>query len=86
MNYESRIKELTKLANEYPGGSVLYHKASGKKCIVTGWMLTGGGECLLQLDYGDDAGRVMDNDFCFSSRKPSEEDGDEWKDGGLEKS
>ena len=82
---DHHLKELRKLIEEYHAGSIVYHKASGKKCIVTGWMLTGGWEKLLQLDYGDDAGRVMDNDFCFSTTKPSEEDGDEWKD-GLERS
>lgn len=78
------MNPFTRLKEEYPAGTVVFQKATKTPGVVCGWVLSGGGEVLLHVDYGEDIGRLVENDFCMTAIK-SQEDGDEWKDGGLEK-
>lgn len=68
------------LVMDWPPGTKVWHRASGKRGIVIGWEVREQGNCFVAIDYG--AGPGADYPLCLS-RTPVAEggDGEAWKEG-----
>lgn len=79
MNIEKRLIELKVMANEWPIGSVVYHRANGDKGIVQEYAVTAS-EVTIGVDWGQ-ARFTCEYPFALNTIKPPAVEGDEWKEG-----
>lgn len=77
---EAAIQKLNKLRSEFPRYSHVWHKADGRRGLVTGWLLQADHSVRLRVDYGE-AGAVYEYPGTVSTTKlVADTPGDEWKD------
>ena len=77
------MSAINKLKEEYPAGSMVYHKASGAAGVVIGWGIRAQGDLILIVDTGVDGWQIEDPTTMSATKQ--REDGEDWKD-GLERS
>lgn len=81
MNHELALKRLGKLMTQFPEGTIVWHRADGRRALVYGWELFGNGEVLLRVDFG--RGNVSSEmPLAVSRSKLHLDEGEEWKGGG----
>ena len=74
------LARLGALMEEWPAGQVVFHRADGRRGVVSDWILCGQGNVMLMVDYGA-SGMEPEEPGSFQATTPGTEDGDEWRDG-----
>lgn len=82
MNVEKTLKELKAVMTHWPEGSRVWHRGSGQRGVVIGWLVSAGNVILIDVDYGNKGG-ITKELTCVLSGVPVSDgtDGEEWKDG-----
>lgn len=80
MTLEQINQALSPLVAEWPVGSMVYDRITGKKGMVMGYQCVAPLLAQLRVDYGD-GGMTSELPMSLTTTKPAEEDGDEWKEG-----
>lgn len=75
MNLES----LNRIIMEFPPGSIVYHRATSKKGIITEYSIDGNSSVALTVAFDHQNNSMRCYPYELSGIKPPEEDGDEWK-------
>lgn len=78
---EQTINELRRIAEEWPQGAKVYHRANGSCGIVSGWEICGR-DVLIVTDCGPGVGTSSNMPFDLTATKPADE-GEEWKGAGA---
>ena len=79
MKIEARLQRLRAVMEEWPVGTVVYHRADGRRGVIAGHSVYETGDVLVRVDYGA-GGWQNEMALCLSATRPGTEDGDEWRD------
>lgn len=81
MSTDELLKRLRAVMQEWPAGSIAWHRACGRRGVIAGHVILGNGDVTLRMDYGN-GGWGCEVPASMSGTKISDgTDGDEWKDG-----
>lgn len=73
-----------KLADEYPAGSTVYHRSSGRRGVVAGHVVFADASVRILVDYQEMAAYDYAMPVSLSASPPPNDDGDKWKSGQVE--
>jgi hypothetical protein len=74
------LEPLNRIISEFPPGSIVYHRATGKMGIVTEYRIDGQCSVGITVAFDHDSNSMTCYPYELTGTKPSREDGDEWKD------
>lgn len=83
MNIEHSLNRLRLVMEEWPVGSVVWHRADARRGIVVEYALDGTGCVMLYVSFGAD--RNWDKclvEVLSATRPPDDVPGDDWRGGG----
>lgn len=80
MNIEDILNRQRVLLQEWPLGSVVWHRACGRRGVLMGVFALLDGEVGFRVDYGA-SGWASEKPASLTATKPSDDEGDDWKTG-----
>lgn len=78
MTIEDKLARLRALMEEWPCGSVVYHRADGKRGVIGGHVVHDQGDVGLRVDYGADSWSTETASHVTTTR-PGDDSGDDWR-------
>lgn len=86
MSTDELLKRLRPIIDEWPVGTLVWHRASGNRGVIVEYTIDGTGCVMLLVDYNKGSWE-KEMPYCLSGSKINDgTDGDEWKDDGKESS
>ena len=81
MSTDELLKRLRPIVDEWPVGTVVWHRASGHRGIIVEYAIDGVGCVMILVDYGKGPWEKEMPCVLSGSKVSDGTDGDEWKDG-----
>ncbi len=81
MSAKELSKRLERVAEEWPAGCLVWHRASGKRGVVVEYAIDGIGAVMIVVDYGNGPWDKELPIVLSATRISDGADGDEWKEG-----
>jgi hypothetical protein len=79
---EQRLKALKAVMEEWPAGSLVWHRANGKRCVIVEYNIDAAGAVMLTVSFAAAENWDKCLPCCLSGRPVSPGgEGDEWKEG-----
>jgi hypothetical protein len=78
MTAKRLASRIYKLMIQFPPGTVLYHRATGKRGVVVEYCIDAGGCVMVQCDYGNEGWR-KELPVSMSRTKLHLDEGEDWK-------
>lgn len=67
------------LVENFPAGTLLFHRCTGDRGVVVGWIQRAGGEAMIMIDHGPDKGIEHGHTNVWTPQKPNL-DAEPWQD------
>lgn len=78
MNIEDTLKAAGEIMARWKPGAFVWHRASGKRGVIDGWLICGDGAVLVRVSWGDN----QTPNFIFELSAvpiPEGTEGEEWR-------
>ena len=79
MKTELILRRLKLIIDEYPAGSIVYHRANGARGVIVEWCVDGTGCVLICVDYGRGSWEKELPTSLSAERISPDSDGESWK-------